>query len=101
MTRRTGTAALMPRAPGRRRGGRAMDEWGEIIREHGPVAFTAAWRILGDAPQAEAAAQETFRRAREVGTAREVRCWGTLFRRLAVGCALARLRGHAALRRRP
>ena len=80
-----------------------MDGWGEIIREHGPAAFAAAWRILGDAAHAEAAAEEIFRQAREAGMPPEGRrcCWGTLFRRLAVRCALARLQEHAALRRRP
>jgi DNA-directed RNA polymerase specialized sigma24 family protein len=71
-----------------------MNEWGEIIREHGPAAFTLTWRILGDARQAEAAAEETFRRVREVCEDREIRCWGALFRGLAVDCALARLRWH-------
>ncbi|MGL4551403.1 MAG: sigma factor-like helix-turn-helix DNA-binding protein [Gemmataceae bacterium] len=78
-----------------------MNGWGEIVREHGPTAFTAAWHILGDADQAEAAAQEIFRRAWQIGLVRHVRCWATLFRRLAVRCALTRLRAHPALRRRP
>ena len=40
-----------------------MADWESIVRQHGPLAFRVAWRILGHAADAEDVVQETFLRA--------------------------------------
>jgi RNA polymerase sigma-70 factor (ECF subfamily) len=37
-----------------------MDAFGEIVRRHQTSAWNAAWRLLGDAAEAEDAAQDAF-----------------------------------------
>ncbi len=69
------------------------DGWEEIVRQHTGMVFGAAWRILGNAADAEDVAQEVFLEAylkwRELADIR----WPNLLRRLAVYRALDRARG--------
>ena len=37
-----------------------MSSWQEIVKEHGPTAYTAAWRILGHAQDCEDVLQDAF-----------------------------------------
>ena len=67
-----------------------MTDWERLVREHGPGVFRTAWRILGQADDAEDVVQEVFLEAQRVRVA--VRCWGALLRRLATFRALDRLR---------
>jgi RNA polymerase sigma-70 factor (ECF subfamily) len=88
------------------RGATFLADWTTIVRDHGPMAFTTAWRILRDAGDAEDAVQEAFmdalrlqRRGAATGndaTGSGVADWGALLRRLSACRALDRLR-----RRRP
>jgi RNA polymerase sigma-70 factor (ECF subfamily) len=67
-------------------------DWDRIVREHGPMVFGAAWRILGCAADAEDVCQDVFLQAHQMLRTQRVRCWGALLRRLAACRALDRLR---------
>jgi RNA polymerase sigma-70 factor (ECF subfamily) len=69
--------------------GRRQD-WEKIVREHGPMVFTTAWRILGQAADAEDVVQDVFMEVQRVRV--HVRCWPALLRRLTTFRALDRLR---------
>lgn len=73
-----------------------VTDWDRIVREHGPVVFATAWRILGHAADAEDVAQEVFLQAHQMQQVEEVRCWEALLRRLAACRALDRLRQRRA-----
>lgn len=68
------------------------NEWERIVRDHGPLVFGAAWRILGHAADAEDVVQEVFIEANRIRQTRTVRHWPGLLRRLAACRALDRLR---------
>src|SRR5262249_11043292 len=61
-----------------------------IVREHGPMVYTTAWRILGQAADAEDVVQDVFMEVQRVRV--HVRCWPALLRRLTTFRALDRLR---------
>lgn len=68
------------------------DDWDQIVRDHGRMVFSTAWRILGHAADAEDVVQEVFIEAIHVSQTQEIRHWGGLLRRLATCRALDRLR---------
>lgn len=69
-----------------------------LARNHGRRVFHAAWRVLGDAAQAEDVQQEVFLRLleRSVG---DVASWPAYLTTLATRIALDRLRRHQRWRR--
>ena len=69
-----------------------MTSWETIVREHGQMAFAAAWRVLGHAPDAEDAVQEALLSAFHLHRSQNVASWGALLRRLATCRALDLLR---------
>jgi len=69
-----------------------VTDWDRIVREHGPVVYATAWRILGHAADTEDVVQEVFLQAHQVQQDQEIRCWEALLRRLAACRALDRLR---------
>jgi RNA polymerase sigma-70 factor (ECF subfamily) len=69
-----------------------VTDWDRLVREHGPVVYATAWRILGHAADTEDVVQEVFLQAHQMQLAQEVRCWQALLRRLAACRALDRLR---------
>ena len=69
-----------------------MTDWDRIVREHGPVVFATAWRILGHAADTEDVVQEVFLQAHQMQQNEAIRCWEALLRRLASCRALDRLR---------
>jgi RNA polymerase sigma-70 factor, ECF subfamily len=73
-----------------------LTDWDRIVREHGPIVFATAWRILGHAADAEDVAQEVFLQAHQMQQVEAVRCWEALLRRLAACRALDRLRQRKA-----
>lgn len=73
-----------------------MTDWDRIVRDHGPVVFATAWRILGHAADTEDVVQEVFLQAHQMQQEQEVRCWEALLRRLAACRALDRLRQRKA-----
>jgi RNA polymerase sigma-70 factor (ECF subfamily) len=70
----------------------AVADWDRIVREHGPMVFATAWRILGHAADAEDVVQEVFLQVHQLHQAGPVRYWVGLLRRLATCRALDRLR---------
>lgn len=71
-------------------------DWNAMVREYGRAVFGAAWRVLGQAADAEDVTQEVFLQAYELHRTQKVKNWLALLRRLAVCRALDRVR-----RRRP
>lgn len=69
-----------------------MTDWDRIVREHGPMVFGTAWRILGHAADTEDLVQDVFLEAFRLRATQTVRHWGGLLRRLATCRALDRLR---------
>jgi len=67
-------------------------DWNRIVRDHGPMVFGVAWRILGHAADCEDVVQEVFLQAHRIGQEQPVRHWPALLRRLASHRALDRLR---------
>jgi RNA polymerase sigma-70 factor (ECF subfamily) len=74
----------------------AVTDWDRIVREHGPLVFATAWRILGHAADAEDVVQDVFLQVHQMQRADPVRCWPALLRRLAACRALDRLRQRRA-----
>lgn len=69
-----------------------MTDWDRLVREHGPTVYGAAWRVLGQAADAEDVVQEVFIEADRIRQTRRVRHWGALLRRLATCRSIDRLR---------
>ena len=69
-----------------------MSDWDRIVREHGPLVFTTAKRLLGQAADAEDLTQEVLLEAFRFAQSRQVRHWPAFLRRLAVCRSLDRLR---------
>lgn len=69
-----------------------MTDWDRIVRQYGPMVFATAWRILGNAADAEDVVQDVFLQIHQLQQTRPVRYWVALLRRLAACRALDRLR---------
>jgi RNA polymerase sigma-70 factor (ECF subfamily) len=69
-----------------------VTDWEGIVREHGPLVFGTAWRILGHAADAEDVVQEVFLQVHRLHQVQPVRHWPAFLRRLAACRALDRLR---------
>jgi RNA polymerase sigma-70 factor (ECF subfamily) len=69
-----------------------VTDWDRIVRDHGPMVFGTAWRILGHAADTEDVVQEVFMECYRLRETRRVRHWGGYLRRLAACRALDRLR---------
>jgi len=67
-------------------------DWDLIVRDHGPMVYRVAWRILGDADEAEDVGQEVFLGLHRLLSSRRIRNIGGFLRRLAALRALDRLR---------
>jgi RNA polymerase sigma-70 factor (ECF subfamily) len=70
-----------------------MESWEEIVNEHGPPAFHAAWRILRHPQDCEDVVQEVFIEAHRMVSKGKVRNWCAFLVRLATCRALDALRG--------
>jgi RNA polymerase sigma-70 factor (ECF subfamily) len=73
-----------------------VSEWDGIVREHGPMVFRTAWRILGHVADTEDVVQEVFLEALRLRRSGPVRNWGGLLRRLATFRAVDCLRQRKA-----
>lgn len=69
-----------------------MKSWEQIVNEHGPPAFQAAWRILRHPQDCEDVLQEVFFEAHRVYSASKVMHWRAFLVRLATCRALDALR---------
>ena len=77
-----------------------MTAWETIVREHGPLVWHTAYRLLGNRSDADDCMQETFVAAVAVARRGPVRNWFALLKKLAVsrGIDFLRRRGRDALR---
>lgn len=71
---------------------RLLTNWATQIREHGPLAYRTAWRILGHAQDTEDVVQEAFVEMFRIGLQREILNWAGLLRTTVTCRALDRLR---------
>ena len=69
-----------------------MTDWPAIIRDHGPLVWRIASRILNHDAEAADCFQRTFVSAVEVDAAEFVRSWPAVLTRLATSRALEQLR---------
>jgi len=81
-----------------------MQDWDKILAEHAEAVWLTAYRLLGNAADADEVVQEAFVAAVRMAAREEVRHWGALLRRLATTRGLDRLRrrfvekaGHGAI----
>lgn len=70
--------------------------WTRLVREHGPLVYRTAWRILGHAADAEDVVQDVFLQMHQWEQTRPVRSLPGLLRRMATCRALDRLRQRKA-----
>ena len=68
-----------------------VPDWNCIVREHGPMVFGTAWRVLGHVADCEDVVQEVFLQAHCLRQKEAVRNWPGLLRWLAligrsIGC---------------
>ena len=66
--------------------------WQYIVREHGPAVYRIAWRILGNADDADDVVQESFLEAHRTSMRERVENWLALLKRIAVCRSLDRIR---------
>jgi RNA polymerase sigma-70 factor (ECF subfamily) len=66
--------------------------WTRLVREHGPLVYRTAWRILGHTADAEDVVQDVFLQMHQWEQTRPVRSMPGLLRRMATCRALDRLR---------
>jgi len=69
-----------------------VNEWPAIVREHGPIVWKTAYRLLGHDADAADCFQETFLSAMDVASRQQVKNWPGLLQKLATARALDLLR---------
>jgi RNA polymerase sigma-70 factor, ECF subfamily len=69
-----------------------MTDWSQIVREHGPAVWRAAYRLLNHDSDAADCFQRAFVSALAAANKRPIHNWPALLKRLAVARALERLR---------
>jgi len=70
----------------------SVTDWERIVREHGPMVFGTAWRILGHAADTEDVVQDVFLEVFRLRAEGDVRSWAGYLRKMAACRALDRLR---------
>jgi RNA polymerase sigma-70 factor, ECF subfamily len=69
-----------------------MTDWPSILRDHGPLVWRTAFRLLNDHADAADCFQKTFLAAVELAGRESVRHWPAVLKRLATARALEMLR---------
>jgi RNA polymerase sigma-70 factor (ECF subfamily) len=69
-----------------------VNDWTEIVEQHGPDVWRTAYRLLNDQNDASDCYQETFLQAVEYARRRTVTCWPAMLRRMATSRAIDQLR---------
>lgn len=75
-----------------------MDNWREILEEHGPMVWRTVYRLLGRHDDALDCYQETFLAAYRASSGRPVEHWPSFLATLAARRAIDRLRHRVRLR---
>ena len=70
----------------------SMTDWNDVVRQHGPLVFRIALRIVGQPADAEDVCQEVFCDAYRFQRSKRVDNWAGFLRRLATLRAVDRLR---------
>ena len=69
-----------------------MTDWSDIVRQHGPLVWRTARRLLSHEADARDCFQETFVSAWELSCRESIRHWPAVLKRLTTARALERLR---------
>lgn len=69
-----------------------MTDWLEIVRQHGPLVWRTAYRLLGNEPDANDCFQDTFVSAVKLSRRENFRSWAAVLKRIATVRALEQLR---------
>src|SRR5262245_31934472 len=69
-----------------------MTDWNAVLREHGPVVWRTACRLLTSEADAADCFQNTFVSAVELAAAEPIRAWSAALKRIATARALELLR---------
>ena len=69
-----------------------MNNWPQIVEQHGPDVWRTAYRLLSDRDDASDCYQETFLQALEYARRRSVASWPAFLRRMATARAIDMLR---------
>jgi RNA polymerase sigma-70 factor (ECF subfamily) len=69
-----------------------MTDWARVVREHGPLVWRTAYRLLGREADAADCYQEAFTAALKLSRQQRIADWPALLRRLATARALDQLR---------
>jgi RNA polymerase sigma factor (sigma-70 family) len=69
-----------------------MPHWAQIVRQHSPIVWQTALRLLGNEPDAADCLQETFLAAMRVAERQDVANWPGMLQRVATARALDLLR---------
>lgn len=69
-----------------------MKEWSDIVRQHGPLVWRTAYRLLSNDADASDCFQDTFVSAVELSRQEPIRHWPAVLKRIATARALERLR---------
>ena len=69
-----------------------MIDWDDILAVHGPAVWRRAYRLLGNADEADDCLQSVFLAALETSRGQRVRDWPALLHTLAANWAVDRLR---------
>ncbi len=70
-----------------------MTDWSDIVRQHGPLVWKTAHRLLSNDADASDCFQDTFVSALELSRKEPIRHWPATLKRLTTARALDRLRG--------
>ncbi|WP_020473939.1 RNA polymerase sigma factor [Zavarzinella formosa] len=69
-----------------------MTDWSLIVRQHGPIVWRTAWRLLNNDADASDCFQHAFISALELERKETIRNWPALLKRLATARALESFR---------
>lgn len=69
-----------------------MNDWAEIVEQHGPDVWRTAYRLLSNQDDASDCYQETFLAAVEFARRQTVTCWPAVLQRMATARAIDLLR---------
>jgi RNA polymerase sigma-70 factor (ECF subfamily) len=69
-----------------------MTDWNAVVREHGPLVWRVAYRLLGNEADAADCFQRVFMSALASSLPAGIRDWSALLRRVAAARALEQLR---------